>query len=460
MVSVALQKAQAHLQTWTKGAETQKATTAKTNINSVFDAAQKAINDARKNGESASIADQNSAAATIKEAQANAEALGSENSQKVTQILQDLNAVSQFEQQIQQKQQEKQQKIDEIKSLGGEIEAQDVTETEEAETSPAEDGASNTEQTTTKDDKSNTKAESKTTKKSTHIKKSTKKPSAENQAKIEQLKQEVGTIDGEIKNIQTQKETPQKEISQLTEEFTANVTTIKDEQSKATSAKADAEQKLPTYQKEAQTEVKKQTTALNKEIKNESKAAKTNTKDAAKAVTLKTKLEAEEAAAQAAKSSPIGGIVSAADTDSAARKQAIIDLGNMDTDLNMTSGAAKDNTANVNTGNTNSQQINQAMTKLTSQDFPGFTNSLNEIYTTAMQSFNTQLSIQLPNQDKNSAKAEKSDNGNKALASAGGNILQGFAGKIAGGGTGSEIGDMAVGMAVDVAKNLITGFFG
>ena len=89
MVSFALESAKALLQTWNKGVEQKNAQATKTEINSIFTAAQDAVEAARTDGQNVV----NDAGAKMREKSSDAETIGNINKQLVETYTEEMKTI-------------------------------------------------------------------------------------------------------------------------------------------------------------------------------------------------------------------------------------------------------------------------------------------------------------------------------------------------------------------------------
>ena len=466
MVSVALQAAQAHLQTWQKGEEQKNANAVKNNINSIFEAANNAIEKAKNDGQNVV----NEATGKIDEKSNDAKGLGDLNKQLVEEYNNQIKEIQQKQDFIKEQVQERQEKEAEIKELGGQVEDNSTPETE---TVIVEEYSSENKSEKSDNDKNARKAEKRTIKAQKH---NSKVKGEDNQAKIQQLNQEISNINGTIKDAQTVIAEPQGIVTEIIENFTTNAEQIVQDKNEVSTIKSEADSQLVNIEAGVTKDINIKSKDLSQKIQSETTAQTKNTTDATKAVALKTTLEAEEAAAQVAKNAPaVGSIITAVDSgDSQARQDAIRELGIMDSDLNNTSGAAKINSENIQLSTNNTQSIENAVQQLRSGDFQSYTQTMNEVFSNAMQSINEQLTIQLPGQEAASESdssdadsqtentsiiAGNSNNSNQIagsiLSSLGGNIGNAI-GNAIGGDTGKIIGDTINKIGSSVVSSFFT----
>ena len=474
MASVGLQQAQEHLQMWKttlggKGNQTKLAKTSAKEINSIFEKAKASYIEQAKT-QSANL--HNQSKGTIEESINDATALNADNLEQVKKFIENTDAIAQYEQQIAEKNKEREAIENEIKELQGDVESDSLDQAKEGGSfkevvvETTEDNSQNKNTQGTDEGNEDGKTEKTTTKKTVKVKTDSPQGNNQNEGKIKELNAKRSKIGDEIIQIRDNDEA--KHITEnidIGTKFAENMVGIKTDEAKIQQAKTTEETQMTQIQTNMETGVSAESQKI--EMKGQQEQNKQLTNDAAgtKAGVLQAELQAEEAAAQAAKSAPgVGAVASAADTDSAARQQAIRELGQMNKDLSTgMGGAAKFNADNVQLSTTTKTNLTTAMNELKNGQFKNFSEELNRIYSEAMQKSGEFLQVQLPNgQSGESATADLSGDiqGGNTLVSSGnggkngdsngqlGSIISAGLGSIK---TGNETIDKAIGMVSQFA---------
>lgn len=410
--------AKAHLATWTKGNEKTLAGTSKTNINSIFDAAKKAIDDAKTKGKSI----QDNATQTMNDKKANIESIGQKNADAIKKVIEDNDAIVKYQAEIQKKTEERKQKETEVKRLGGEIQNKDKPEEEDV-----------TQEVKTKDGSTKTV-------KTKKQKKTNGDPAK--QEKINQLNNEIKVINGEISKTQQENIVPLVEdITVQTAEFTKNTADMVADKGVIEATRAQADGEIKATQTNMQNSVMQQDQKLNKEIQEQTAKETKNTADAKTADGYATTLQIELEAQQAESSIPVYGTVAQATNNSAEIQQTITKLQSMDSDLNMTGGAAKDNAENKTNAKQYQEQIKTALSQAVNNDFTSFTNTINQIYNDAILAANEQLAQSMPGVENINTEGGTPPT-NAGSESPGGSSGGGILGSSIGKAIGSSVGGM------------------
>ncbi len=439
--------AQAHLKTWTKGNEKTIAGKSKSNINSIFDAAKKAIDDAKTKGKSI----QDNATQTMNDKKSNIESLGQKNAEAIKKVIEDSDTIAKYQAEIQKKVEERQQKEAEVKRLGGEI--QNNAKPEEEDT------------TQEVEQKDGTKKTAKTKKQ----KKMNGDP--EKQEKINRLNQEIKVINGDISKTQQEDIAPlAEEVAGQIEVFSENSANIIADKGVIETTKTKADGELKATQTNMQNSVTQQEQKLNQEIQDQTGKETKNTADAKTADGFATTLQLELEAQQAEKSIPGFGAVAQATDNSAEIQKTITKLQSMDSDLNMTEGAAKDNADNKTSAKQYQEQIKSALSQAVNNDFTGFANTINQIYNDAILSANEQLAQSMPGveninpQGNTPATSTSNDNSNSndggLFGSSIGNAIGSTVGNMVGGIIGDAIGGEGGKIFEQVTGNMTGALFG
>ena len=372
----ALEAAQQHTSSsnWTHK-EKAGATEAKKNLESIFKAIQAEMTAAAQNGQQITNEKAEQSNSQINEYMQYAESLGEINQTIADQMEKALQTISEAQKEIEAKQEERQKLVEQLEALGGEAPAQEVPE-ESGEEAPVQNDSQ-----TGETGKSAPKHKAPSS--HNHMKTN---GGNENSSEIQNLLAQIGAIDEYIANIYTQIAQPQAEIAEGTATFIENQAEIVEGRDGAIEAQSEGQSEISGIKTETNNTVTNGRNDLAKLGQQETQAFTSNSAKAMATTPLKVAVEAEKLAVKA--SDPFA--------DTSAYDQAATDLDDMNTDLNVESGAAGINQENVKIVTDYMPQIQQASQQLMTGDFTSYTNTINDVFSQALGTINQQLQIQLP----------------------------------------------------------------
>ncbi|MCM1266007.1 MAG: hypothetical protein NC200_07395, partial [Candidatus Gastranaerophilales bacterium] len=346
-----------------KGPESNNARTSAANINSIFEAAKKAVEEAKANGTSISdnaVNDINNKSSEIVQA-------SEANAKEIEQIIADsAKVIADYTAQIASLSEEKKGIEAKILEKGGQVQ-----ETPQ-ENTPAPSGDSS--QIVVIDGEGN------------QVEVQPAQNGGENPAPVQggegeavdpeiaQLQSQLEGINGQIGEVNTQLATAAAEqTTQTTAKVLENTTMVDAGQAEITSIKTTADSQLNAEITNINQASTKATQDFTKEQTDQTTHQTTNTTNSTEA---KTAAQAARSAAQAAASD---------DPNKAQLEQVAQELDGLSTDFGIQNGIAKSNNDNITSISNYQQQINSAVSSAISGDFQQFSRKLNEAFNQAMQ---------------------------------------------------------------------------
>lgn len=402
-----------------KPQETTSAQTSATNINSIFEEAKKAVEEAKANGTSIS----DTAVSDINNKSNEILTTSEENKQKIADIIADsTNVIAEYTQQLTELNEQKKSIEEQIIEAGGTVEQEDSSPASESEQPQptlvdAEGNVIEQPQNNNKESKSV----------------QNKGGEADN-AKIADLQSQLESVNGQIADVNTDMATSLAENSaQTAAVVTENSTMVASGQQEISGIKTKADGELNQETSKLNQKSTQANQSLAKEITQQTASQTKNTANSTSAAaTAKTAKAAADAAASD-------------DPNKASLEQVAQELEGLSKDFGMESGIAKTNSENKTNAGKYQQEIQSAVSSAVSGDFTQFSQKLNEAFTTAMQQTSSANNIMQGQDNQTETPTANNSQGNTTTSPISSNKTQS---------SNNDNGKMAMGIASAVTGTL------